>query len=504
MKIKDNRLFTRIILSVLLCVFLLISMCGEKVAKCDGIGWDGENYYRSMQHFSELITSKGYNQYEIRRVLPWGITNVVCNWLDIEVDKQVAIFSGLLYNFIAIVLAVFFFFRISNHYQWKINTEVVGFSLLFFTYPILKMSGYYPVLSDNFGFLYGVMSCCFFVENRKIALIVSGLIGTFIWPIAAFCCFALACLPNTKIELTTNVNQGEYYFLRVLKLCFAFIPFITFVLLYIEWGGVLSASSGILTLTQPHSTELALFACFCSCIYLYYLVHPINISLMSFFKDNFSHKKWMGWGLMIILYLISMVLFHALANSNQGDLNGLSQFELNILSAFTDPFVFIENHFFYFGLGYLLVILCWKNVIPFYLEKGVGYMLLIAMWTLFTLRTEARVSSLLVPLAIIPLVQYLDTVNLKQSCVYLLVLASVLLSRIWFKINVTGMEEAFADENYVHYLEFPAQRYFMYTGAWQNHTMNYIFTAITVVFIAIYYIGVKKNWFIEKITDIGR
>jgi len=138
------------------------AIAGEKVACNDGIGWDGENYYTSMQHFISMIKHHGYDQYAIRRIMPWGLVDCYSALTGIEVTTSVAIAAGIIFNLIALILSVIFYFRISNLKRWKITTELLGFAILFYTYPVLKMLGYYPVFTDIFAMTLGIMACYYF------------------------------------------------------------------------------------------------------------------------------------------------------------------------------------------------------------------------------------------------------------------------------------------------------------------------------------------------------
>ena len=46
-----------------------------------------------------------------------------------------------------------------------------------------------------------------------------------------------------------------------------------------------------------------------------------------------------------------------------------------------------------------------------------------------------------------------------------------------------------------NFLEFPAQRYFMNSGSWQNWTTYFIFMAITVTYAFLIWYGYRHKWY---------
>ena len=132
------------------------------------------------------------------------------------------------------------------------------------------------------------------------------------------------------------------------------------------------------------------------------------------------------------------------------------------------------------------------------MKQGVGFLFVVALWVLFSIRPEARVSIMYFIFPLIALIQSIDDRNIRPVVVWSAVIFSLILSRFWFKINVPGMAEYFKYENYTHYTDFPAQRYFMTSGHWQSHSMYYVCILLTIIVIAVLYMGIRNKWFINK------
>ena len=497
----SKRAWVRIVLATILFIIVAFSFAGEKVAKGNGIGWDGENYYTSMERFIPLIKHHGYDQYAIQRVMPWGLVDIFSVLTDIEISREIAIEFGIFFNAIAILLAIIFFFRISNHKQWKIGTEAIGFALLFFTYPILKNMGYYPVLSDTFGFTMGIMMCYYYFAEKKWALVVCGLVGTFIWPTTPIVAFALAFFPRQALPVANVEDTKESRVaLQSLYVLFAIIPLLILALTIFQYDGqAMKAMHAICPLTVPMYVWMIPITCLCSCAYYYYIVSKFKVSLSDMLKENFTGKNnWVNYGLFVLFVLLTSIACRFIANSDPGALTTTQTLQCIALTSMTDPFVFVESHFIYFGIGYLLVLLLWRDTAKVIMQQGLGYLFIVAMWVLFSIRPEARVGMMYWVFALMALLMYLDTKNIRVSSIVMTIVFMLIHSRFWYPMNVPGIEKAFEWENYEHYVDFPAQRYFMSTGHWQSHEMFAIWMAVTIIVGCILYIGIRRKWFIEK------
>ena len=129
---NNKKLLTRAVLIVVFSLILIFSLLGEKVAINNGIGWDGMNYLRTIQSFTDLITTHGYDQYAIQRIMPWGLVNIIFRCVDIDTTPENALRAAGLINVFVLFLSVLYFFKISTLKKWKISTEIVAFSSLFF------------------------------------------------------------------------------------------------------------------------------------------------------------------------------------------------------------------------------------------------------------------------------------------------------------------------------------------------------------------------------------
>ena len=505
-KISNTKTRTRIrvVLCSIVFAIVAVSFAGEKVAHNNGVGWDGENYLRSMQHFTTLIMDHGYNQYDIMRVMPWGLTNIICNIAGVEVTQDIAMASAFVYIIIALVLAILYFFRISDLKQWKLETEVLGFVFIFFSFPILKMLGYYPMLSDIFGMALGLIMCFYFFANRKWALILCGFIGAFIWPITPLLAFALAFFSRKPLSTLENTEKNwSKKLLQVLFVLIACIPLFLLVIgVFTHHGQIMPLMKGACSLMRPLTKWVIPFTCICSCLYYYYMVSSFKVSIPSALKENFTGKNiWINYGLFILCMAMTSGVCKALANSDPGAMTTYQAMQRVVFSSMAEPFVFIQDNFIYLGLGYLLALIFWRDICKIIMQQGLGFFFVVAIWVFFSIGLEARCAIQYWMFPLMALLIYIDTKNIRPIAVVAAGLFSLIHSRFWYPINVPNMEYYFSWENYEHFVDFPAQRYYMNFGHWQSHEMYAVWMVVTIIIGALLYWGIRKKWYVKEEID---
>ena len=183
---------TRIILITLLTVILLFTLTGEKVARFEQSGWDGREYREMAQTFSEKINGDSYNTYKIQRILPFALINTIFNIFGWDKSNTQIMTAMIVLCTLAVIVSLIYFFKTSNTLQLDTTLEIIAFSAIFYNYPILKHLGYYPFQTDIFAFMLGIMIFYFFIKRKKWLIVLTGIIGAFIWPTLLITSLALA------------------------------------------------------------------------------------------------------------------------------------------------------------------------------------------------------------------------------------------------------------------------------------------------------------------------
>ncbi len=495
----SKRTWMRIVLVSLFFMILGCSLAGEKVAKDNGIGWDGESFLRNIQHFTELITTHGYNKYSIQRIMPWGLVNIVFQACRIEPTPHNALIAGGILNVAALALSIFFFFRISSLKKWKSSTEIIAFASLFYSYALLKIPGYYILLSDTFGFLWGMMMLYLFLANKRWWLLFVSILGAVNWPgVAILSGLALMFLPREEIHIQSTLKGFDNVVYRCALCGLALLPVL------FQLGAIIGSENHHIMMFRadgrPYGIPLFSFALglLLACVYLFYMIRPFRLSLSQTWHQYNNRKSWFGIVLMGVCYLGATSMLFSFSNGEKGALGNFDLLKCVMVSCTTDPLCFVESFFSYFGPVVLLVILLWQQSAKYVVKNGIGYFFVVALSVFFSLRPEARVSIMFIPFMTLPVMEYIDSLDLEGWTAPIYALSAIVLSHVWFPINVEGMEAALAWENSDNYIEFPAQRYFMCTGHWQSHEMYAVWMAITIIVGGILYIGFRRKWFVAQ------
>lgn len=482
---------TRIILITVLTVILLFTLTGEKVARFEQSGWDGREYREMAQTFSEKINGDSYNTYKIQRILPFALINTIFNIFGWDKSNTQIMTAMIILCILAVIVSLIYFFKTSNTLQLDTTLEIIAFSAIFYNYPILKHLGYYPFQTDIFAFMLGIMIFYFFIKRKKWLIVLTGIIGAFIWPTLLITSLALAFFSPKASPLICQklLNRKNDILLILCKTGAMLIIPALCLYLYLRHGD-LRALYAFNVATYDHIYILILSLIALS-IYIYRTIKIFHFDIIYTIRDFFRQTGFSNFILLIAIYSSVYIIIHLLAK-------GESNFDLQALivqtslRAIAKPIVFLEAHFIYFGPIALLIIFLWKSYISYIAKYGYGFIFIIFSLIILSFNSESRYMITLLPFVSFPICLILEKYNLKKSAGWLFAFASIIISRFWLTINAPNIEQEFIAENF---LEFPAQRYFMNSGSWQNWTTYFIFMTITIIYAFLIWYGYRHRWY---------
>lgn len=470
----------RIVIVGILIGILIYSFTGEKLPYNNGLGWDAEDYFSILQNFSDSYLSHGINAYHIQRILPFAILHYTYSLFGIEVTPQSAVAGCSFFNFLCILLTVLYFFNISKNRRWSPKTETIAFAICFFNVPILKIFGYYSLLTDCPAYLLSYMAIYYFLTNNKIMEVIVGVMAMLTWPILAMIIWVLAFFPREEVrQLESDDKQSKVLSFLVRAVYTIWLP-----LLFV-------AVSVAMTYVYPEKSYME----------WYYHRHPLNFThaciciistaVLFFFSSKAFNLNWRGilttifqkrnfiiivgsFAGFVCLYIASKYYGGESSFSSVGQLVALQEYPA------TDFLVVLETHFLYLGLFFLLIVLLWRDYIKEVCKNyGIGFLLVAMLGLFFITEIETRKLISFYPMYMIPLMGILEKKNFRNWVPVVFVIISLILSFFWWKINVPGIEESYITR-IENYRAFPAQRYFMFMGPWQCR-MVYMITLMAEV-----------------------
>lgn len=464
----------RFFLLLLLFGILIYSYTGELVAYNDGLGWDGESFYNIVQNFDKMIFSQGIETYYMTRFFPFAILHYTLSFLEIPINVPNAILAARIMNFILMVVLALYFFKLSSLLKWDEKTELIAFSFTFFNIQVLKMIGYYPIGSCSLSLVLSYAAAYYYFKKNILAQIIVGLLAMITWPILSVVVFLLVLFPRDKVNDTDN-SRFNLAFTSIVRLFFMFFSPAVFIYIMIR---TYFANPGVdvnfLLYKLKGTPNLGItFVSIASLpVFYYYATSFLKLDWYKTFQAVLRKKTlsllFLGFFVFISIYV---GLTHLGAASNMSLLT-----QIVILGEYptSDILVFLETHFLYKGLFFLLIIMLWNKIVNVVkVEYGIGYLFVIMFTLILVLDIETRKLLAFYPFMLVPLMAVLQKMDIKWVASILIALFSLFFSCFWFNINTPEITEAFNQDVHTYYT-FPAQRYYMFLGPWQCHEVYWI------------------------------
>lgn len=490
-----KRLYTRLGLVALFALIFGYSLFGEKLPFNDGLGWDGDDFFKMIKGFSTIYFNHEIDAYDIQRVLPFAILHYAFMLFSIDVTASSAVIGACVLNSICMCIAIAYFFKISNNQKWNVDAESIAFAICFFNVPVLKVFGYYPLLTDCPAYLLSIMAIYYYLSDNRIMGTLVGVLSMVTWPILSLVILILFFFPRTVIEKSGQDDNKDLWLHRFVTFGYTiWIPllFFMFSVFYLHLHpdkNFVDLYSHRLPLNFVH----AVICIVTTAVFYFYISKTLFVKWLSIVKTILKWKNLKP----IILSGIGFTLIYKLSKIYGGadSFSPLGQLFVFQEYASSDIFIYLETHFLYLGLFFLLIILNWKNIIDTVCNQyGISYFLIIMMAMLFIMDIETRKLVSFYPILLVPLMSILNRKKLKRFVPYVFVCLCLIMSFFWWQINVPGIEESFI-ARIENYRVGPAQRYFMFMGPWQSRQVYIIVSIVELLFLSLIYWGHKKKIF---------
>lgn len=484
-KMNSDSIHRVVLFSILISV-LIYSFTGEYVPHNEGAGWDGVLYFEIIKNFEELLMSKGIDAYHMTRFLPFAVLHYVLSWLNIPLNIHTAIIGMRVFNVIAILLLCFYFFRLSSFLHWSKEIEIVAFSFCFFNFYLLKNSAYYPITCDCIALLLSYMGLYYYIKRNKIGQFIVFLLSLLTWPILSAVMFVLILFPDAKVKWVEDNSFQQLVFAWMVKLSYILFP--TFYGFYLLWQYGFFSNEWV--------------ACWILCgpdrggiIHPYYVVFSIiAISFFFYFATKSLNVNWINVCSellkikVIARILLGGIIFYTIYQQLQL-LGGPAVFSVEAMFkrmigvSASDCLLFLETHFMYMGLFFLLILLLWEKIVIYSCETyGIPYLFVLMMALLFSIGSETRGLIQFYPFLLVPLIACLNKIEINKVVLWSIPFICLVTSFFWLHINIVGIQEAF-ERPIPTYIEFPAQRYYMFFGPWQSHYVYCIVSCVEISMI---------------------
>lgn len=466
----------------------------------EGAGWDGTDYREMVLHLEDLIPNNGIDKYHMHRLFPFAFVYYGIKGLGFDLNNYNALIGCSIANFICICLTVFYFFKISRFVKWSLQVELMGFAMSFINVPILKIAGYYPFLTDYMAYLLSYMTVYYFITHNTPKLCITGLVSLFTWPLLGVVVYFLALFPRDSVK---SIHKQYGYYSKINKIIQLFfvlwIPVLFWLFVMKQYVTGNSLVDDVF-FRKPVNYYIVFLASLFVSFFYYRAVRFVDIDWKRLFSNLFQLKQMlvMLFGATVFYIFYNMIEFYGAPamHSMKVQLLGFLVYPMS------DIAIFVESHFIYLGLFFVLILLLWKPIFHEAEKYGIGMVLVLVLALLFLVDIETRKLVSFYPVLLFLLMNVLSRSKFKAWVPYLFVLVSMILSFFWFPINVDGIQQAFErvanDQVGREGLSlFPAQRYFMFFGPWQSHVVTYIALIIEIFIMCFIFVLHKRGYIYE-------
>jgi hypothetical protein len=480
-----SKYFFYIIIVLFWIIFPLNLFFGEITNIYNGCGFDGGMFYAPVvKNFWSIAQTGSFDSYSFSKILPQFLIASFCKVLSIQVTDQVIISGYKTIHFTAIMVSWMFVFRFFVKQNLDYTKKSLLIIFLYFNYPLLKLAGFVPVSPDASVYAIGIISAYYVLTNNINGLFISSLFGMFMIP--SFLIFYLPFFLFKQIE-SDNLIFKPIIFLRwSLVLAYAGIAFAVIIISYsflFNWN--LYKDELIFNVMYTNRPEAFMFALYpisliIACLYVYYSTQDILLKYK--IKDMLKAVSIKGIILWLILFCIYLVLADIFVNPNLPKRSGLIYIFMNFFTrSLQYPAHFIFAKILYFGPFVVFLIFYWKKIKNIFVRKGYGYVLFTLVFLAFNLLSESRFFLHLMPIYIYLLMQHLIEVKIKD--VFIILILSVILSRVWFHIGSLDGDIYGAS----------MQRFQLGNGPFNSKT-SYLITAFSsITTICIYYFFLNRS-----------
>jgi hypothetical protein len=160
-----------------------------------GLGYDGETYgYVAL--WPERLFDLPFNR--VQRCLPSLVAHLVIRALGLPLTpgSVVAVFSAT--NALLLVAGLGIWLRIAAHLRLRVPSTVFGFCGLFVSFSGATMPYYYPVLTDTWALVLGLVAAHAYLLASRPVLLAVVFVSGFVWPSLPYFLAPLVVFPRGR------------------------------------------------------------------------------------------------------------------------------------------------------------------------------------------------------------------------------------------------------------------------------------------------------------------
>jgi hypothetical protein len=461
---------------------------GEKIQFGDGLGYDGITYGKLAKDFYAKVVTRKVDDYYIQRVLPSAIVHYGLRLLHYDLTNAQIIKGFTALNVAVLTAAAWVWCLIATELGIGTRGRWLGLVCSLGNFMALKWSAYYPVTTDATAYLNGMLMLYFYLKGWRGGVYLATLLGAFTWPTAMFVggLFLLFPRENSADGVPAGLSRRGRAALMAATITFG-LAFALYVLYLRRFVIPWRASQPFRPLIPISVVVAILYAC------------PGLFTLLNFDgvlrPSYWARRTFTRNGLATLAFLAGLKAVHAVASRGHLPYDFGWRLAYTAVTAVSVPGVFFVAHVVFYGPVILLALFLWRPTCQLIHEHGVGLTLNAALGLILSLCSESRGVINFFPLLVPFVIKATDSLPWRARHYGLVVLATLVSSRIWLTIN----QGPFIGEP----LRFPDQLLFMCVGPWMSYGMYVAQGAITLLAGVLLYLACVRPAYAGERAVVG-
>lgn len=435
---------------------------GERIPTNDGLGFDGLIYGRIVEE-PGLIVHHGLDLHRIQRIVPSLMALALLAPFGLDDDHTAIVVVFQVLNYLALLLSCLLWWQIARRLAISRAAAWIGFIALFVNYPTLKLSAFYPVLTDRFGFLLGVVLVWLIVMRRSWPLLAVGVLGSFTWPTVTYSAMIAFVVDKRRTPMSIHPLWGIGA-----ALVAAAVAVVAALRAHSCGVPCVSAVMVETTIESLFPLSVALLA-----VWTFFALQPLAARLTPAVVAR--AVVWQRIPLVILVMFVIGRIQHQLATQSE---QTISRTLSNTgLGAVVKPLGFLVTHATYYGPAVLLLVFTWRIAVRRMSAFGPGMVCLLVLYIALGVSTESRILVNQWPFFALAAALVVDELGWSLRKTWIFGAVAVVVSRAWLPIHHGPIT--------LDWSHYPAQWYFMSNGP-TTTTLSYtILTGLTLVAAAV-------------------
>lgn len=439
-----------LMLVIVLTLGVLNFFFGEIIQ--DGFSSDGVTYANMTRNLDSMISNGQLSNYYAHKVLPSAIVHYMLLFSGATFSDLNIIHGFELYNLFLLVVACWIWKRLANNFAISLGGRWIGFSGLFINFNVSKQAFFIPVLTDVTVLLVGLLLLLFYVEKRPIALFVTTVVGTFVWPLVGiYGVMLLLCLdydiPSAVVGPTIFSSPAQARFVKRVWAALLVLSIIGLIFLKTALNAqdlsrldhLLNIIVSKLTFFDLDSLELKPLITGIPSVAAVFIALTVLAG-----SGKFLRNVILGFKPRLLLIVLSVAaviipwgIIRAISNPLLPNANSfgwmvLHAFFLPPTGKLLLPFVTLTL---FWGPLVLLLLLYWQAFCIELRKLGPGIIAVVGMSLPLGLVTEPRFITAAWPFMVFGLVLALEKSHRSTSFKYIFAILTVIYAQFWIKMN---------------------------------------------------------------------